>query len=105
MAPASRLLSYAAALVVAAAPSAPTLAADGDPDLARYVDPMVGTFAPGFTVPGAATPFGMVQVSPDTGGPFAYSGYLWTDPTIYGFSHVHLSGPGVKKAGDIPFLP
>ncbi len=75
------------------------------PDLARHVDPMVGTFAPGFTVPGAATPFGMTQVSPDTGGPFAYSGYLWSDPTINGFSHVHLSGPGVKKAGDIPFLP
>src|SRR5687768_9040252 len=66
---------------------------------------MVGTFAPGFTVPGAATPFGMTQVSPDTGGPFAYSGYLYTDPAINGFSHVHLSGPGVKKAGDVPFLP
>src|SRR5687768_3437984 len=66
---------------------------------------MVGTFAPGFTVPGAATPFGMTQVSPDTGGPVAYSGYSWHDPTINGFSHVHLSGPGVKKAGDIPLMP
>ena len=83
----------------------PAAAAPGVPDLARHVDPMVGTFAPGFTVPGAATPFGMTQVSPDTGGEFAYSGYLWTDPQINGFSHVHLSGPGVKKAGDIPFLP
>jgi putative alpha-1,2-mannosidase len=66
---------------------------------------MVGTFAPGFTVPGASTPFGMTQVSPDTGGPVAYSGYSWHDPTIQGFSHVHLSGPGVKKAGDIPLMP
>ncbi len=74
-------------------------------DRAADVDPMVGTFAPGFTVPGAATPFGMVQVSPDTGGPVAYSGYSWHDPRIQGFSHVHLSGPGVKKAGDVPLMP
>lgn len=75
------------------------------PDLARFVDPMIGTSAPGFVVPGASTPYGMVQNSPDTTGPFAYSGYLWTDPVIKGFSLVHLSGPGVKKAGDIPFTP
>lgn len=56
-------------------------------------------------VPGASTPFGMTQVSPDTGGPVAYSGYSWHDPRIQGFSHVHLSGPGVKKAGDIPLMP
>ncbi len=75
------------------------------PDLAQHVDPMVGTAAPGFTVPGAATPFGMTQVSPDTGGPVAYSGYSYHDPRIQGFSHLHLSGPGVKKAGDIPLMP
>jgi predicted alpha-1,2-mannosidase len=66
---------------------------------------MIGTAAPGFVVPGAATPFGMTQVSPDTRGEVAYSGYLWTDPQIQGFSLVHLSGPGVKKAGDIPLMP
>ena len=75
------------------------------PDLAQHVDPMVGTWAPGFTVPGAATPFGMTQVSPDTGGPVAYSGYSYHDPRIQGFSNIHLSGPGVKKAGDIPLMP
>jgi predicted alpha-1,2-mannosidase len=74
-------------------------------DLAQHVDPMVGTFAPGFVVPGASTPFSMAQVSPDTGGEVAYSGYTWHDPQIRGFSHVHLSGPGVKKAGEIPLLP
>ena len=74
-------------------------------DLARHVDPMIGTFAPGFIFPGAAAPFGMVQNSPDTRGEFAYSGYLWTDPAIQAFSLVHLSGPGVKKAGDIPVMP
>src|SRR2546423_9061140 len=73
---------------------------------ARYVDPMIGTFAPGFIFPGADMPFGMVQNSPDTeGSPFAYGGYLYTDPLIRGFSLVHLSGPGVPKAGDLPFMP
>jgi predicted alpha-1,2-mannosidase len=76
-----------------------------DEDLARHVDPMIGTFAPGFIFPGAAAPFGMVQNSPDTRGEFAYSGYLWTDPVIQSFSLVHLSGPGVKKGGDIPVMP
>jgi putative alpha-1,2-mannosidase len=69
------------------------------------VDPMVGTAPPGFVFPGAVVPFGMVQNSPDTMGEFAYSGYLATDPTIRGFSLVHLSGPGVRKAGDLPFMP
>jgi len=66
---------------------------------------MIGTFAPGFIFPGAAAPFGMVQNSPDTRGEFAYSGYLWTDPAIQAFSLVHLSGPGVKKGGDLPVMP
>ena len=66
---------------------------------------MVGTFAPGFIFPGAVAPFGMVQNSPDTRGEFAYSGYLWSDPAIQAFSLVHLSGPGVKKGGDIPVMP
>ena len=66
---------------------------------------MVGTAPPGFVFPGAAVPFGMVQNSPDTPGEFAYGGYLYTDERIRGFSLVHLSGPGVKKAGDLPFMP
>jgi predicted alpha-1,2-mannosidase len=79
------------------------LAAAADP--AAEVDPMIGAFGPGFVFPGAAVPFGMVQNSPDTRGPLAYSGYLWSDPAIQGFSLVHISGPGVVKAGDIPFMP
>ncbi len=74
-------------------------------DLASYVDPMVGTVPPGFVFPGAAVPFGMVQNSPDTLGPLAYSGYMATDALLQGFSLVHLSGPGVAKAGDLRFFP
>jgi putative alpha-1,2-mannosidase len=90
-----------ACLLAAVAPAS----ASAQEDLARHVDPMIGTFAPGFIFPGAAAPFGMVQNSPDTRGEFAYSGYLYSDPAIQGFSLVHLSGPGVKKAGDIPVMP
>jgi predicted alpha-1,2-mannosidase len=86
--------------VAAAAP-----ATSEDTDLARWVDPMIGTAPVGFVFPGAVRPYGMVQVSPDTEGPFAYSGYLATDQTIRGFSMVHLSGPGVPKGGDLPFMP
>ena len=80
-------------------------AAAQEADPARFVDPFIGTSPPGFVFPGAVVPFGMVQNSPDTMGEFAYGGYLYTDPTIRGFSLVHLSGPGVKKAGDLPFMP
>src|SRR5687767_1205374 len=80
----------------------PAASAEG---FADHVDPMIGTFAPGFIFPGAAAPFGMVQNSPDTRGEFAYSGYLYSDPAIQAFSLVHLSGPGVKKGGDIPVMP
>lgn len=103
------LVATAAAVLAAGVPALATpAAAPADAqqlDLAQYVDPMIGTFAPGFVVPGASTPFGMTQVSPDTGGEVAYSGYLYTDPQIRGFSLVHLSGPGVKKAGEIPLMP
>ncbi len=95
------LVALAATLVV----PAPAAQAAAGEDLAAYVDPMIGTIPVGFTVPGAAVPFGMVQNSPDTTGPFAYTGYAWTDPVIRGFSLVHLNGPGVPKGGDIPFMP
>jgi putative alpha-1,2-mannosidase len=100
MRPVRSLLALCALALAAAAP-----ASAQEEDLARHVDPMIGTFAPGFIFPGAAAPFGMVQNSPDTRGEFAYSGYLWTDPAIQAFSLVHLSGPGVKKGGDIPVMP
>src|SRR4051794_1121150 len=55
------------------------VAAPARADVAANVDPMIGTFAPGFVFPGASVPFGMVQNSPDTVDPadLAYTGYLW----------------------------
>jgi len=74
---------------------------------ADYVDPMIGTDGHGHTYPGAMVPFGMVQLSPDTRKDNwdACSGYHYSDDTIYGFSHTHLSGTGVGDYGDIRLMP
>lgn len=76
--------------------------------LTHYVNPFVGTGAHGHTFPGATLPFGMVQLSPDTRIDHSWdgcSGYHYSDSTIYGFSHTHLSGTGVSDYGDIMLMP
>lgn len=73
----------------------------------EYVNPFVGTGAHGHTFPGATTPFGMVQLSPDTRteGWDACAGYHYSDNKILGFSHTHLSGTGVGDYCDVLLLP
>lgn len=68
---------------------------------------MIGTDWVGNTYPGAATPFGMVQLSPDNGIPGwdRIAGYYYPDSTIAGFSHTHLSGTGAGDMYDISFMP
>ena len=72
-----------------------------------YVDPFIGTGFHGHTYPGATAPFGAVQLSPDTrnAGWDACSGYHYSDSTIIGFSHTHLSGTGCADLADILFHP
>ena len=83
-----------------------------------YVDPFIGTDGMGHTFPGACVPFGAVQLSPDTDtipynvkgkyqpGVYDYcSGYRYSDHTIVGFSHTHLSGTGHSDLGDILIMP
>lgn len=83
-----------------------------------YVDPIIGTNGMGHTFPGACTPFGLVQLSPDTDtiphnvdGVYqkrAYdycAGYQYRDSTIVGFSHTHFSGTGHSDLGDILLMP
>ena len=72
-----------------------------------FVDPFIGTAAHGHVFPGATTPFGMVQLSPDNGtsGWDWCSGYNYSDSLIAGFSHTHLSGTGIGDLCDILFLP
>ena len=66
-----------------------------------------GTGFHGHTYPGATTPFGLVQLSPDTRvyGWDGCSGYHYSDSTILGFSHTHLSGTGCADLGDFLFTP
>lgn len=71
------------------------------------VDPFIGTGFHGHTYPGATAPYGAVQLSPDTrkGNWDACSGYHYSDSTLMGFSHIHLSGTGCIDLGDILFRP
>ena len=75
--------------------------------LIDYVNPFIGTGGHGHTYPGVSTPFGMVQLSPDTRleGWDGCGGYHYSDSIIYGFSHTHLSGTGVSDYGDILLMP
>jgi putative alpha-1,2-mannosidase len=76
-------------------------------DYTALVNPFIGTGGHGHTYPGAVVPFGMVQLSPDTRltGWDGCSGYYYTDTTVYGFSHTHLSGTGVADYCDLLFMP
>lgn len=76
-------------------------------DPVSYVNPFVGTGGHGHTFPGATMPNGMVQLSPDTRiyNWDACSGYHYSDSTIIGFSHTHLSGTGAIDYGDIRLMP
>ena len=82
-------------------------AACGKQSLTSYVNPLVGTDGHGHTFPGAIVPFGQIQPSPDTrlDGWDGCSGYHYSDDTIYGFSHTHLSGTGCSDYGDLLLMP
>ena len=74
---------------------------------ASDIDPFIGTGGHGHTHPAATAPFGMLQIGPDTRreGWDGCSGYHYTDTTVWGFSHTHLSGTGVGDYGDFLFKP
>lgn len=87
-------------------------------NLIQYVNPMAGTQRMGHTFPGAAVPFGAVQLSPDTDTiqyddngqynrrVYEYcAGYQYDDSTIVGFSHTHFSGTGHSDLGDLLVMP
>jgi predicted alpha-1,2-mannosidase len=83
-----------------------------------YVNPFIGTDDMGHTFPGAAVPFGLVQLSPETDtalysygkgyNPDVYkycAGYQYADKTIVGFSHTHMNGTGHSDLGDFLIMP
>ncbi|MBI9034128.1 MAG: GH92 family glycosyl hydrolase, partial [Bacteroidales bacterium] len=75
--------------------------------LTQFVNPFIGTGGHGHTYPGAAAPFGMMQLSPDTrlSGWDGCGGYHYSDSIVYGFSHTHLSGTGCTDYGDVLLMP
>lgn len=76
-------------------------------DPTRFVRIAIGTGGHGHTYPGATVPFGMVQLSPDTynKGWDWCSGYHYSDSSIMGFSHTHLSGTGDSDMLDFLLMP
>ncbi|MFF3260372.1 GH92 family glycosyl hydrolase [Streptomyces sp. NPDC002932] len=109
--PRPRLRGPAAALAAAAllggvlttgATATAEAAPRNDGRLTDLVNPFIGTQNEGNTYPGASVPFGMVQLSPDTGH---NTGYDYGENHIRGFSAVHLSGVGCGLGGDLPTLP
>jgi predicted alpha-1,2-mannosidase len=82
-------------------------------DPTALVHPLDGTgtgpVSPGTVgeFPGADTPFGMMQWSPDTAPDAVQSGggYADTDSNVNGFSLTHLSGSGCQAYQDVPILP
>jgi predicted alpha-1,2-mannosidase len=94
------LQQASAACAVGALPAANAAHAATRPfkheDPLLWVDPRIGTGGHGHCFPGAAMPFGAVQLSPDTfnDGWDWCSGYHISDDSIMGFSHTHLSGTG-----------
>ncbi|WP_443072417.1 GH92 family glycosyl hydrolase [Streptomyces sp. RPT161] len=93
---------FAAAFFTSALTSTAHAAPSPGGQLTDLVNPFIGTQNEGNTYPGAAVPFGMVQLSPDTGHD---TGYDYDQTTIRGFSAVHLSGVGCGIGGDLPVLP
>lgn len=73
----------------------------------QYVNPYIGTDGHGHVFLGANVPFGLVQLGPTniTEGWDWCSGYHYSDSTIFGFSHMHLSGTGIGDLCDILVMP
>jgi predicted alpha-1,2-mannosidase len=82
-------------------------AASSGKGMTKFVDVFIATGGHGHCYPGATVPFGMVQLSPDTGvGDWDHcSGYHYDDTSIMGFSHTHLSGTGAADLLDILVMP
>ena len=83
-------------------------------ELGRRVNPFIGSggisYLCGNNFPGAAVPFGMVRLSPDTVSSTGRratntSGYYYGDERILGFSHTRLSGTGATDGGNFLVVP
>jgi predicted alpha-1,2-mannosidase len=102
--------TFTAAMIGLALPLVVPTAAFAVANPASFVNTLIGTNG-GETFPGALSPLGMVQWSPEnTAGNQTRTvrpgGYGFNTTRIRGFSLTHLSGTGCAGAsGDIPFMP
>ena len=82
-------------------------------EITKYVNPFIGTGTidgglSGNNYPGATSPFGMIQLSPDTSEAPNWgdaSGYDYNRSTILVFSHTRLSGTGASDLIDVTLMP
>jgi predicted alpha-1,2-mannosidase len=88
-------------------------------DYTQYVNPFIGTSKMGHVFPGATSPFGMVQLSPQTNFEVMFNedghyntetyeycaGYQYRDSTVLGFAHTNFSGTGHSDLGDFLVMP
>ncbi|WP_344295895.1 GH92 family glycosyl hydrolase, partial [Rarobacter incanus] len=95
-------LAVAATGLAAAAPANAAAQTITGSQAVGLVNTFIGSLDDGNTFPGATTPFGMVQLSPDNGHNV---GYYSTNDAVRGFSQVHLSGVGCGLGGFVPVLP
>ena len=81
-------------------------------DYTQYVNPFIGTQNEGHCFPGATTPLGMIQVSPESYNNYYegyemdhIAGYQYNDPWIIGFTQTHLNGVGCPSMSDVLLMP
>jgi predicted alpha-1,2-mannosidase len=87
-------------------------AASNEKHASDWINPLIGAststkLGEGKTFPGPTTPFGLIQLGPDTvtGGDNA-SGYSWEHKTIEGFSFNRMSGVGwFGDFGNLQIMP
>jgi len=97
---------FVARLVVLAS-SISLFPAFGGEDLARWVDPFIGTAGTANCHPNACRPHGMVQAGPTSGtGLWKYcGGYQFEDKELFGFVQDAICGTGCPDLGDIRIQP
>ena len=76
-------------------------------DSMNHVNPFVGAASLGHCMPCASSPFGMVQVGPQSGNwSWDYTGgYQYADTTLWGFSQNRINGTGCPDMGDLLMFP
>ncbi len=100
-------MAFAGLMLASCGETTKSTSADETPSLTQYVDPYIGTGFHGHVFLGANVPFGAVQLGPTniTHGWDWCSGYHYSDSTLIGFAHTHLSGTGIGDLGDILLMP